>query len=123
MNDNKTETKTTTAGTSNTYTWYYSAPKQGWECPRCGTINAPWVSQCNCNRGYWSPNWTWTSDHVDIDWNKRPDWWKEVTCGDDNIMNNHTTYTTAYNNVGGSDYSDGCGGYTNVTKNYTNKVK
>lgn len=21
---------------------------QGWECPRCIKINAPWVDQCNC---------------------------------------------------------------------------
>lgn len=20
----------------------------GWECPRCGTIHAPWVSSCGC---------------------------------------------------------------------------
>ena len=22
---------------------------QGWLCPRCGKINAPWMSQCNCS--------------------------------------------------------------------------
>jgi len=21
---------------------------QGWECPRCGTVNAPWVLACTC---------------------------------------------------------------------------
>lgn len=21
----------------------------GWECPRCGRINAPWKSSCDCN--------------------------------------------------------------------------
>jgi len=21
---------------------------QGWECPRCGRVNAPWVPQCPC---------------------------------------------------------------------------
>lgn len=20
----------------------------GWECPRCGRINAPWMNQCTC---------------------------------------------------------------------------
>lgn len=22
---------------------------KGWVCPRCGRVNAPWVSQCSCN--------------------------------------------------------------------------
>ena len=24
--------------------------QEGWICPRCGKINAPWVMQCSCNR-------------------------------------------------------------------------
>lgn len=32
--------------------------EQGWECPRCGHINAPWVRQCDCSRS----NYTITSD-------------------------------------------------------------
>lgn len=23
-------------------------PAQGWECPRCNTIHAPWVEACSC---------------------------------------------------------------------------
>ena len=23
---------------------------RGWECPRCGRINAPWMPYCNCQR-------------------------------------------------------------------------
>ena len=22
---------------------------QGWQCPRCGKINAPWVLSCDCH--------------------------------------------------------------------------
>lgn len=26
-----------------------SAPQQGWECPRCSAVFAPWMAQClNC---------------------------------------------------------------------------
>jgi hypothetical protein len=24
--------------------------KQGWECPRCGKVHAPWVQECDCHR-------------------------------------------------------------------------
>ena len=24
--------------------------QEGWICPRCGKVNAPWVAQCFCNR-------------------------------------------------------------------------
>lgn len=24
--------------------------QEGWICPRCGKVNAPWVMQCPCNR-------------------------------------------------------------------------
>ena len=23
--------------------------QEGWICPRCGKVNAPWVIQCSCN--------------------------------------------------------------------------
>ena len=89
---------TTGTSTSTSTTWHcpYTQPKaeQGWECPRCGHINAPWVRQCDCSRS----NWTITSD-----WTYKPEWWKDyVTCGDaDNVLNNPNIYT-----AGGSDYWD-----------------
>ena len=24
--------------------------KEGWICPRCGNVNAPWVPECKCNQ-------------------------------------------------------------------------
>lgn len=27
--------------------------KKGWLCPRCGKVNAPFVTQCTCTRAKW----------------------------------------------------------------------
>ena len=112
INDKVQVGDTTSTSTSTSTTWRcpYTQPKaeQGWECPRCGRINAPWVRQCDCSRS----NWTITTN----DWTYKPEWWKEITCHDDNIMNNPTTYQ-----VGGSDYKvDGT--YVNVGGTQSNKV-
>ena len=38
----------------------WKAPiQQGWECPRCGKINAPWVSQCDCPKTQYTVTTTW----------------------------------------------------------------
>ena len=94
----QTTTGTSTSTTSSQWQTYnnYKA-EQGWECPRCGRINAPWVRQCDCSRNNWTVTWTsdrpsWTGDS--------PEWWKGVTCdgcGDncpDNVLNNSVTYKT-----------------------------
>ena len=116
MNTNttdKVQVGDSTTGTSTSTTWHcpYTQPRaeQGWECPRCGHINAPWVRQCDCSRG----NWTITSD-----WTYKPDWWKEVTCNSDTFKGhpNSTVYQ-----VGGSDYKEG-NTYVNVGGTQSNKV-
>lgn len=71
--------------------------EKGWECPRCGRINAPWVRQCDCTRGTYDYNkWTitptWTDDK----------WWKTyITCtqADANTYINKDKVE-----IGGSDY-------------------
>ena len=76
----KVQVGDSTAGTSTFTTasqwqaYNHCKAEQGWECPRCGRINAPWVRQCDCSRS----NWTITSDQT-----YKPEWWKEVTCNPD----------------------------------------
>ena len=113
--------KGTSTSTSTTYTYSnssYSAEK-GWECPRCGRINAPWVRQCDCPNNWSHPNITWTYPGKD----SHEDWWKtKITCDDTTAGDEWwkksvdtfrihpeemATWTTAHNHtVGGSDYWD-----------------
>lgn len=120
---------TTSTSTSTNTTWHcpYIQPKaeQGWECPRCGRINAPWVRQCDCSRN----NWTITCDDLVY----RPqtfdsrEWWKYVTCNetsaraqiDPDTFKVHPE-STIYQ-VGGSDYKEG-NTYVNVDGTQSNKV-
>ena len=135
----KVQTSDSTAGTSTStsYTYKSSASYQsekGWECPRCGRINAPWVRQCDCSP---SPTSNW--DKITV--NPCDDWWKtKITCDDTtpgdewwrksvDTFRIHpeemATFTTAHNStVGGSDYKDSAtGAWVNVPKTYTNSVK
>lgn len=114
-------TTTTSTGTSTTASqWQTYKPykaERGWECPRCGRINAPWVRQCDCIRN----NWNVTCDDTTGD-----DWWKKyVTCTSNDTFKIHPyeiTYTTAHNPiVGGSDYWDNTEKiWSNVLKNVSN---
>ena len=109
----------TSAGTSTSTTWHcpYVQPRaeQGWECPRCGRINAPWVRQCDCRGNYWYT--TWTSDKTTT--GNKPEWWNDyVTCMQaDSITNNPNIYQ-----VGGSDYKEG-NTYVNVPGTQSNKIQ
>ena len=122
MNNTTTTTSTGTSTGKTTTTYYtYSNPsysaEKGWECPRCGRINAPWVRQCDCPNNQNHPTITWTYPGKD----SHEDWWKTyVTCGQADA----NTYTTAHNPVvGGSDYWDpNSNSYKNVSTYTTNTI-
>ncbi len=137
-------TTSTTASQWQTYNHYKA--EQGWECPRCGRINAPWKSQCDCSGNHY---WTVTDGWIYKPYND--EWWKRVYCDSDTFRvhpetttwkapssvcssdsatsvksnPNSTIYTTATNTtVGGSDYWDNnTHTWTNVAKSQTNSVK
>lgn len=131
----KVQVGESTTGTSTSTTYKSSPPSMeyGWACPRCGRINAPWKSQCDCaGNNYWYPTWN--------PWDYKEPWWKQVYCGSDTFKvhpetttwkapssvcgtdsatvktnPNVTTYVTGHNSiVGGSDYQD------EVNKTWTN---
>lgn len=135
---------TTGTSTSTSYT-IHSKPsaEQGWECPRCGRINAPWKSQCDCaGNGYWYPTW-YPCDY-------REPWWKHVYCDSDTFkVHSETTTWKAPNTVCQADSTvtkanpnekievwsnnaDRCGGsdywdnekkiWTNIPNGYSNSV-
>ncbi len=132
VGDSTTSTSTSTS-TNATWRCPYTQPKaeQGWECPRCGRINAPWVKQCDCSGNNWYPSWE--KPYYD-------EWWKHVYCDSDTFKvhsdtvtwkapssvcqsdsataksnPNSTTYVTGHSSVvGGSDYWD------EVNKTWTN---
>lgn len=125
VDDSTTGTSTTTTA-SQWQTYNHYKAEQGWECPRCGRINAPWVRQCDCFRN---------NQTTIAGWTYKPEQWTEVTCNPDtfkihpesgsigktpsstcgsdsvtsvksdpNIV--HTYVTGTKNVVGGSDYWD-----------------
>jgi hypothetical protein len=44
---------------------YCEINKYGWVCPKCGKVNAPWISSCDCNTQY---QWTWTEPYPPTVW-------------------------------------------------------
>jgi len=117
----KTNINTDTSTSTTAYTQVASPSiEDGWRCPRCGKINAPWVRQCDC------PPSTYTWDKITV--NPYDDWWKHQIKCDDNMFRIHPesiTYATNANQVvGDSDYKDSVtGNWVNVPKTYTNSVK
>lgn len=89
----KVQIGSSTTGKTTTSSWQTYKAEQGWECPRCGRINAPWVRQCDCSRSSWtitcddSVHTPKENDEWYINWAKddcaKP-WWYDykVTCKD-----------------------------------------
>ena len=107
-------TTNTSTNTSTTWRCPYTQPKaeQGWECPRCGRINAPWARQCDCSRS----NWTITTS----DWTYKPEWWKDYLTYSQ--ADAHVYTTDANPTVGGSDYWDNINQTWSNMPNVSNKV-
>lgn len=77
---------TTGTSTSTSYTINSKPPTEyGWACPRCGRINAPWKSQCDCLGGNWYPTW--------YPWDYKEPWWKQVYCDSDTFKVHPETAT------------------------------
>ena len=94
----KVQTGDSATGTSSSTT-YRSTPstEYGWACPRCGRVNAPWKSTCDCIGGYYYPSWYQP-------WDYREPWWKQVTCDSDTFkVHPETTTWKAPSSVCGSD--------------------
>ena len=91
---------TTGTSTSTTYTINSKPPTEyGWACPRCGRINAPWKSQCDCAGNYYYPTWY-------TPWDYKEPWWKQVYCDSDTFkVHPETTTWKAPSSVCGSDSS------------------
>ena len=95
----ETTTGTSTSTTASQWqTYNHYKAEQGWECPRCGRINAPWVRQCDCSRN----NWTISCD--DLVYRPRAEQWEDyiTCCQADDVTKNPNIYQ-----VGGSDYKEG----------------
>ena len=61
----------------------------GWICPKCGRVNAPWKSHCDCNGGN-GPIWKFDYDDLlykeyklpkgptePYEWGDTPGWWNQ----------------------------------------------
>lgn len=52
------------------YQWPYYQPqpyaKQGWMCPNCGKVHAPWVASCTCHNNQYPVTVNSTSDVVKV---------------------------------------------------------
>lgn len=81
VGDSTTGTSTSTSYTINSK----PSTEYGWACPRCGRINAPWKSQCDCLGGNWYPTW--------YPWDYKEPWWKQVYCDTDTFKVHPETTT------------------------------
>ena len=73
--------------------------EKGWECPRCGRINAPWVRQCDCSLS------TSTWDKITV--NPYDEWWNtsetfkihpESTIYTTDVLHQQLNYNYKFNN-------------------------
>ena len=102
-----------TATSSSSITYSNSKPsiEQGWECPRCGRINAPWVRNCDCR-----PENNWNRSTITTAKNGS---WSYTTIG-----KTDDTYIATEESIGGNDYWDPISHtYRNTLKDNLNNIK
>ena len=93
-----------TEGTINSESYTINPPQlYGWVCPKCGRVNAPWKSTCDCHNGiatpYTPPNTPTPYYNPPIEipnpfdpygpykWGDAPGWWnKGPTCKEGKIV-------------------------------------
>ena len=59
-------------------TW--TAPNMGWQCPKCGRGNAPFVHQCPCGPSYVSWSAASAVAPENPEWKKQVEKWKADNC-------------------------------------------
>ena len=66
IGDSPFEQTSTAAEPQETSTAQYINPnyQQGWVCPRCGRVNAPWMGQCNCQDRVFRKITTWADSGI-----------------------------------------------------------
>jgi hypothetical protein len=72
------------------------APSQGWQCPACRRVWAPWVRECEaCNQQVAGAIYVMPTITIET-WPKPGDWWVGATTWDDTVTQVLTDRASAW---------------------------